>query len=232
MRRYLAVVLLSICGVQPSGFAAEISFSPAGGGFGRVQTSVQSLLEQRWQHVVRQGLDISCGSATLSTILRYQFGDEVSERVLLAELFKRLRPEEVAKRGGFSLLDLKDVATKLGYQVKGYKLSFDQLVALGTPAIVPIVIRGSKHFIVLRGMVGDRVVLADPAFGTTMVSQEQFERLWVTKTAMVITRPGAKPPASQLAIAPNELAAVEPREALRSLLNRPAAYTVVDPDAF
>lgn len=229
--RWKLLVALGLLMGAPAGWAAELSVGPFVG-TGRLYASVQSLHELRWKYVVRQGLDISCGSAALSTILRYQFGDEVSEKVLLTELFKRLDPKAIKTRGGFSLLDLKGIAMQLGYTVKGYKLSLDDVVGLGQPVIVPIEFRGIKHFVVFRGVIADRVILADPAFGNTMITAEQFERIWPTKAVLVITRNKGTPPTAQLQPVAGELSVVEPREAFRLLLDRATTHIGVHPDEF
>jgi predicted double-glycine peptidase len=41
---------------------------------------VQSLYEHRTGKVVRQDFDLSCGAAALATVLRYQHGEDVSEK--------------------------------------------------------------------------------------------------------------------------------------------------------
>ena len=74
---------------------------------------IRSMLEIRRDNVVVQEWDLSCGAAALATILRYQHGDNVSERALVEGLIRRdiyiENPELVRIREGFSLLDLKRV---------------------------------------------------------------------------------------------------------------------------
>ena len=229
MRRWGLDLLIAWLVVQPCGLAAEVSLCPTAG---RVQTAVESLLERRWKHVVRQSLDISCGSAALATILNYQFGDRVSERVLIKTILKHVNRDEVRKRGGFTLLDLKRVAGALGYRVKGYKLSLEQLKHLGSPALVPITIRGFKHFVVFRGMAGDRVIVADPAFGNTLLEESEFTRFW-QGIAMVFTKQGRRHSSpSQLNVTEDDLNVAEAHEALRSFMQRGDFHTVVGPDEF
>ena len=44
------------------------------------QAPVKSLLEVRQDRVTVQQWDLSCGAAALATLLKYQYGDPVSER--------------------------------------------------------------------------------------------------------------------------------------------------------
>ena len=41
-----------------------------------------------------------------------------------------------------------------------------------------ISIQGFKHFVVFKGVVEGRVVLADPAFGNMTLTKEKFGELW------------------------------------------------------
>ena len=228
-RRRVIGILAAWLLAQPAGLAAEITFCPTLGS--RVRASVESLLERRWKHVIRQGLDISCGSAALATILHYQFGSRVSEDALIRAILKNVKPEEVKKRGGFSLLDLKQVAGTLGYHVQGYKMTMENLRALRMPALVPIKLRGTKHFVVYRGMVGDRVVLADPSFGNTLLEEDRFAAIW-ERIALVVVKDGHRRTRSQLDVAQDDLPIAEDPEALSSFLRPTSVHTVVRPDEF
>ena len=229
MQGWAAGVLIAWLAGAPGALAAEVSFCPASG-LGRLRASVESLQERRWKHVVRQSLDISCGSGALATLLNYQFGDHVSESVLIQAILKNVKQETVRRRGGFTLLDLKKVATEFGYRVHGYKLTMNQLRTLGSPALVGVTLRTSKHFIVCRGMVGDRVVLADPAFGNTLVKDDEFQRMW-GGVALVLEKDGEHHFPSQLDITEDDLPIAETDGSLRAL-NRATIPPVIEPDAF
>lgn len=223
-----AAFTVALFGAAQAGLTAEVS---VGLGVGRFQTSVQSLHERRWKNVVRQSLDISCGSAALATILRYHFGDKVSEKSLIQAILKNVTKEQVRSRGGFSLLDMKLVATARGYQVQGFKLSLKDLKKLRRPAIVPVTIRGFKHFIVFRGMANDRVVLADPAFGNTTLSASRFQSIW-QGVALVISKKGQKKRfSSRLKVLSDEALAAENPSTIR-FLERITVNSVTDFDEF
>ena len=144
---------------------------------------VKSLLEMRHENVVIQKWDLSCGAAALATLLRYQHGDPVTERDIAISLMKReeyiRNPKLVRIREGFSLLDLKRNAEARGYQGNGYgKLQLKDL-ATKAPLIVPITTNGYNHFVIFRGMYGDRALLADPAWGNRTMSIDEFMERWI-----------------------------------------------------
>lgn len=169
---------------------------------------VTSLLERRQENVVIQQWDISCGAAALATVLRYQFGDDVTEREIATSLISReeylANPNIVRAREGFSLLDLKRFVDARGYEGVGYgQLDFDKLVHLA-PVIVPVSLQGYRHFVVFRGVRGNRVLLADPAFGTRTMPIARFERAWIDdqklgRIGFVVGRPGGATPPGNLA---------------------------------
>jgi predicted double-glycine peptidase len=144
---------------------------------------VRSLLEMRQDKVVVQQWDLSCGAAALATILNYQHDDPISEREIAERLVQREEyladPSLVRARQGFSLLDLKRLVDQRGYQGRGFgQLTMEDLVELA-PIIVPVGFNGYNHFVVFRGMRGNRVLLADPAFGNRTMLAAKFEAAWL-----------------------------------------------------
>lgn len=131
--------------------------------------------------LVKQRLDYSCGAAALATILRYGFGDEVTEQDILTNLFDLLseKEKEFSRKEGFSLLDLQRVAQARGFKAQGFRLEPQYLGRLGGPVIVYIEPRGYKHFAVLRGVRGDRVYLADPSRGNVRMPAYAFLESWL-----------------------------------------------------
>jgi predicted double-glycine peptidase len=158
--------------VLVSNYAAAQDFHP-----------VASLAEIRQRNVQIQEWDLSCGAAALATILNYQHGDPVSERDIATRLMSRVEylenPLLVRYRQGFSLLDLKRFVDARGYDGVGLgRLTFEHLVTRG-PMIVPINTYGYQHFVVFRGALGNRVLLADPAFGNRTMLRSAFENAWI-----------------------------------------------------
>jgi predicted double-glycine peptidase len=167
----------------------------------------------RHDRVVIQEWDISCGAAALATVLNYQHGDPVSEREIARGLIQRDEyiedPSLVRARQGFSLLDLKRFVDQRGYEGIGYgNLEFQDLLDLA-PLIVPVDLNGYSHFVVFRGMRGNRVLLADPAFGNRTMLADKFEPAWLDYPEfgrvgfVVASRDGQIPP-NQLAPRPRD----------------------------
>src|SRR5262249_40664713 len=89
---------------------------------------------------------------------------------------------------GFSLLDLKRFVVSRGHLADGYgKLDILALARLA-PAIVPTVVGGNNHFVVVRGVREGHVLLADPAFGNRTMTVERFEAIWPRRIGFVVRR--------------------------------------------
>ena len=176
--------------------------------WGEERKPVKSLLEMRRENVVIQEWDLSCGAATLAILLNYQHGDFVSEREIAKGLVARDEyidnPQLVKIRHGFSLLDLKQYVDGRGYIGVGYgKLNFEDLLERA-PIMVPIHTLGYNHFVIFRGMHGNRALLADPAWGNRTMLIDRFKAAWIEypelgKIGFVVNRPDAVEPPNTLA---------------------------------
>jgi predicted double-glycine peptidase len=192
---------------------------------------VRSLLEIRREGVTIQTWDVSCGAAALAILLRYGFGEPVTEKEIARGLMRRTEyvthPELLQMREGFSLLDLKRYVQGYGVQAaagsysperkksirsKGLRLppatsskasqrarrstpvpaptaSIYKGEGLGqlelsdlierAPIMVPINALGYNHFVVFRGVIGNRVLIADPAWGNRTMTIDKFQRMWL-----------------------------------------------------
>ena len=117
---YCAIISLAVGALGPSLQAANIGI----GSGTRIDIPLKSLKDLRDRALIKQRLDYSCGAAALATILRYGFGDKVTERDILIELFELLSEDEegLRRKEGFSLLDLQRVAQARGYKAQGFRL--------------------------------------------------------------------------------------------------------------
>lgn len=182
----LSMFLLSSC-AQTTGPRISI------GGTGMslvITTPVKSNQEIRWENVNRQSLDISCGPAALSTLISYYLHDQVSEMDIISSILQASDLSEVKKiqkRQAFSLLDLQKFALTRGYQAAGYKVGIHDLLDFEKPVIIPIETMGYRHFVVFKGIKGDRVYLADPAFGNRTMRYPQFLYVWKQRVALVVS---------------------------------------------
>ncbi len=168
----------------------------------RVTRTVQSLKDLRQRGVVPQALDYSCGAAALSTVATYFFQDPITEtEVIAAILVTGQTPQEGVRkyfrRRGFTLLDLKRAAEARGYRGTGYRgMTLEDLVeTIATervPVLVPINPFGYYHFVVVRGVKGDRVFVADPAVGKMTMKVARFEDVWVDGIGFVLGHPARR----------------------------------------
>jgi predicted double-glycine peptidase len=139
---------------------------------------VRSLLEMRQENVVIQRWDNSCGAAALATILTYDKDFPISEERVAQGLLRQTDPLRVQHRGGFSLLDMKRYAAQIGFDSDGYSdMTLDDL-ASQVPMIVPIRARGYDHFVVVRRVTDEDVLVADPGFGNYHMRRARFAALW------------------------------------------------------
>jgi predicted double-glycine peptidase len=90
------------------------------------------------------------------------------------------------RKHGFSLLDIKRYLGSLGYKSDGYRLSLDKLMELSLPAIVLIEVNGYKHFVVIKGVSRQNVLIGDPSMGLRMETRTHFRTLWKNKIVFVI----------------------------------------------
>ena len=138
---------------------------------------VRSWTAMKFDNVVRQQTDFSCGAAVLATILNFAFGYHATEKQMLVNMFKVADPDVVRDKG-FSLLDMKNYTLAIGLQGQGYKVAFDALTQLKVPAVALINIRGYKHFVIVRKATNEAVSIGDPALGNRVMSRKAFEQVW------------------------------------------------------
>ncbi|EOC09386.1 peptidase C39 family protein [Neisseria meningitidis NM1495] len=139
--------------------------------YGKVK--IQSWKERRDFNIVKQDLDFSCGAASVATLLNNFYGQTLTEEDVLKKLDKEQMPA--------SFEDMRRIMPDLGFEAKGYALSFEQLAQLKIPVIVYLKYRKDDHFSVLRGIDGNTVLLADPSLGHVSMSRAQFLDAWQTR---------------------------------------------------
>jgi len=139
--------------------------------------ALTSWKDRKFDNLVRQRTDFSCGAAALATIFNHAFGRETTEQQVLVNMLRVADPD-VVRQKGFSLLDMKTYAQSVGYQAEGYRVDYATLQRLEVPSIALLDIRGYKHFVVIRRAWEDRVAIGDPAIGNLTMTRPRFERAW------------------------------------------------------
>jgi uncharacterized protein len=127
--------------------------------------------------VIRQQYDFSCGSAALATLLKFHYGKNTNE----AEIFQAMYlagDQEKIQKVGFSLLDMKQYLDRNGFPSDGYRMTLDDVLKTGVPAITVIAIGAYRHFVVIKGVQNDMVLVGDPALGLKTYPKADFEKIW------------------------------------------------------
>ena len=141
--------------------------------------------EMHFRRVVRQAYDFSCGSAALATLLTYHYRQPLAEDVVLKAMFD-VGDQDKIKQEGFSLLDMKKYLESIGLRAEGYQVDLDKIAEVGIPGIVLIKTKGYLHFVVLKGIRGDEVLIGDPAQGAKFMPREKFKEIWTNDIFFVI----------------------------------------------
>jgi predicted double-glycine peptidase len=140
---------------------------------GMLQVPVKSWKTLRDEQIVKQDLDYSCGAASMATLLKSFYGQNVTEEALLKAMDKG--------DGRASFEDMAKALPQFGFRAQGFAASWDQLTRLKMPVIVYVKHRKNDHFSVLRGINQDTVWLADPSLGNRTYSRHQFLSMWQTR---------------------------------------------------
>jgi len=155
-------------------------------GINSVTLDVVSIKEQRFHTTVRQQYDYSCGSAALATLLTYHYHDPVTEKTVFTEMWQYGDQEKI-QREGFSLLDIKNYLNSRGYSADGYEAPLSKLSEARIPAIALIKDKGYHHFVVVKGVSADEVLVGDPSLGAKTIPRKNFEKMLANRILFVIT---------------------------------------------
>ncbi|MTV40678.1 C39 family peptidase [Duganella radicis] len=146
---------------------------------------VTSLKEARFRTTVRQHFDFSCGSAALATLLTYHYNTPVSEQEAFSAMYAQGDQQKI-QREGFSLLDMKRYLAQRGFTADGFSQPLYKLAQARLPAIVRIAENGYWHFVVIKGVDEQRVLIGDPAGGTRAMRRAEFDAAWPDHLLFVI----------------------------------------------
>lgn len=150
---------------------------------------VTSFIGRRFETVVRQAYDYSCGSAALATLLRYHYADPQSEQSVFVGMFRDGDQAQI-RRLGFSLLDMKRYLAVRGISADGYQVTLAQIAKARTPGIALINFNGYRHFVVVKGIEGDTLILGDPSLGLRRERTATFLSQWNGVFFVINGQPG------------------------------------------
>lgn len=138
---------------------------------------VTSMIGRKFDTVVRQEYDFSCGSAALATLLRYHYEDPQNEQSVFLGMWRDGDRPQI-RQLGFSLLDMKRYLAGRGIAADGYKVSLAQIGKAQIPGIALINFDGYRHFVVVKGIDENTLLLGDPSLGLRRETVQRFERQW------------------------------------------------------
>jgi hypothetical protein len=170
-----ALLVTAALALPQLGNAGEVGIHFAAGG--QFNVGVTSLKEARFKTVLRQRYDFSCGSAALASLLNFHYERPTTEEAVFTAMY-RLGDQERIHRTGFSLLDMKGYLEAEGLRADGFRVTLDKLEAARVPAITLINTNGYKHFVLIKGIRGDEVVVGDPAAGVRIYERAAFVSMW------------------------------------------------------
>lgn len=170
-------LLASGCSTVPEGTTTPVWLGAVSSTAPTFSVTLTSWKDRKFENLIRQRTDFSCGAAALATIFNYAFGRSTTEQQVLVNMLRVADPD-IVRQKGFSLLDMKTYSQSVGYQAEGYKVDYATLQKLEVPSIVLLDIRGYKHFVVVRRAWDDRVAIGDPAIGNLTMTRPRFENAW------------------------------------------------------
>lgn len=173
----VAAASLGLGGCQSTTDAGPVGFSVASGMVGDFQIPLQSVEDRRFATVIRQRYDFSCGSAALATLLRYHYGRGEGEETAFRGMWAKGDRNQI-RRLGFSLLDMKRYLQSLGIKADGYQVGLDEVAKAGVPGIALINLQGYRHFVVVKGVAKDEILVGDPSLGLRTMRAAEFKAAW------------------------------------------------------
>jgi predicted double-glycine peptidase len=214
MKRLAPAGLLAAFLLSPHAAHAQQPVALPSGGL--INAPVKTYTDLRFDQVIRQAFDLSCGAAAVATLLQHGWDVATSEKAVIEQVVEGADKEQQEKiaKSGFSMLELKEYGESRGFAVGGFRLDdVRKLEKLKVPAITLTNIRGYNHFVVIKGVKDGRVFIADPAFGNRVRSYEDFDAEW-NSVVLVFVRQDLRAEGFKL-----EAGAAPPTRELVSVLN-------------
>lgn len=175
--------LLAVFGALSDAAAGEVTI--ANGPPGQTHVRISSYRDIPFKTVVRQQFDFSCGSAAIATLLTYHFERPTTEKEAFVAMYD-MGDKEKIKKNGFSLFEIKQYLESIGYRADGFRVGLDRLQRVGIPVIVLIEWKNYKHFVVIKGVRDEHVLVGDPAIGLKIMKREEFMGYWKDGIAFAI----------------------------------------------
>lgn len=152
-----------------------------------------SWAEIPFRSVVRQQYDFSCGSAAVATLLSFHYGVQTPERPIFGSMWAA-GDQPTIRKLGFSMLDIKHYLDSIQFRTEGFRLSLDQIRRLDRPGIIILDLKGYRHFVVVKGVAGDQVLVGDPMLGLMRYSTTDLMAHWNGIFLTIVDSPDHRQP--------------------------------------
>ena len=134
----------------------------------------------------------------MATLLSYHYARWTPERPIFGSMWEAgNRP--LIRKLGFSMLDIKQYLDGIGFKTQGFRLSLNQLRTMDQPGIIIQDLRGYKHFVVVKGVSKDQVLVGDPMLGLTRYKATDLASHWNGIVLMIVDSPDHHRPEFNLA---------------------------------
>ncbi|WP_351016472.1 C39 family peptidase [Shewanella sp. AC91-MNA-CIBAN-0169] len=174
----IALLIMSSFSLTYYSYAADVPLTGVVPGMGTYSKSIQSIRERKFEHVIEQKTDFSCGAASLASLLKYAYDrQDINEQEVLIGMLEHADLTLVQEQG-FSLLNMKRYLQSQGLRGRGYKVGEAEMLLLKIPAIVLLNDGGYSHFVVFRRHDRGEVYLGDPALGNRIMTMDEFTQKW------------------------------------------------------
>lgn len=156
--------------------ARTADFGAVAGG-ARPSVPIASFADRKFKTIVRQQYDFSCGSAALATLLTHHYGRPTTEREAFETMW-RVGDQARIRKLGFSMLEMKSFLETHGYRADGFRMTLDKVAEVGVPGIALVEVKGYRHFVVVKGVTPESVLVGDPAKGLVVRGRREFQSHW------------------------------------------------------
>ncbi len=156
----------------PAARAGDIESGVAGS----FKMPVTSMRERPLKSVVLQQYDFSCGAATVAMLLTYHYNMPTTEEQAFRAMYE-VGDQEKIQREGFSFLDMRNYIKSRKMNAAGFELNLDEIEELGVPAIALITLNGYRHFVLIKGIKGNRVLIGNSAIGMMAMERDKFDAM-------------------------------------------------------
>ncbi|EAN8329660.1 hypothetical protein EOY42_26310 [Salmonella enterica] len=130
--------------------------------------------------IIKQTTDFSCGPASLSLLLKTEKNMDVKEIDIISDIIYRSEKGTEKEKivNGFSLLDLKKSAERIGVKMKGVRYDDIEKEKIKTPSIILLEGKNYSHFVVLDYIDTNYATILDPEKGISHFPIYKLKSIW------------------------------------------------------